>query len=102
MNSGSPEPVTRTIMCAYCNRVQEWPRAFPVMHYAQCFDCLKPPPPSRARLFVRAMVARARVFAYQGFLMPEDLKDELANLFVAMMTALLVGSLILRLFYARH
>lgn len=47
------------------------------------------------------LVARWTAFVYQEDLMPDDLKDELANLFLAMMTAFFAGSVILRLF-VRH
>lgn len=46
-------------------------------------------------------VARWRAFVYQEDLMPDDLKDELATFFLALMTAFFVGSLILRML-ARH
>lgn len=50
----------------------------------------------------RRLLARWEAFVYQDDLMPDDLKDELANFFLAIMTALFVGSLILRVFFARH
>lgn len=55
----------------------------------------------RARASLRVLVARWEAFVYQEDLMPDDLKDELANLFLAMMTAFFAGSVILRLF-VRH
>lgn len=49
----------------------------------------------------RRFLARWEAFVYQEDLMPDDLKDELANFFLALMTAFFVGSLILRML-ARH
>lgn len=56
----------------------------------------------RTKAFLRAALARWEAFVYQDDLMPDDLKDELANFFVALMTALFVGAIIIRVFFARH
>lgn len=47
-------------------------------------------------------VARWEAFVQKDDLVPDDLKDELATLFLALMTAFFVGSVILRVFFARH
>lgn len=62
---------------------------------------MKPSARERARAFLRSLVARWEAFVYQEDLMSDDLKDELANFFVAVMTALFAGSVILRLI-VRH
>lgn len=50
----------------------------------------------------RRLLARWKAFVYQDDLMSDNLKDELANFFVAVMTAVFVGALIIRVFFARH
>lgn len=53
------------------------------------------------KALLRSLVARWEAFVYQDDLMPDDLKNELATFFLSVMTAMFVGSLILRLF-VRH
>ena len=66
------------IACACCGKMRDWPASFPADHYAQCFNCAR----------------RERAI--------ESAKDQAATLFLAMMTAIFVGSAILQLFVARH
>lgn len=55
----------------------------------------------RAKRFLRASWRKWEAFVYRDTLMPEELKDELATFFLALMTSFCVGSMILR-FFVRH